>query len=308
MTNEEIIELIAKTITASTGGTMNQQQLDEFILTGIKSSLFLSEIRVETGIQKALKLDKLGVNPRMLRPGVEATAPTAGDNIVPTYRELTPKEVIAYESLSYSWLRQALGGMADFNPDIKTKVEEQVQQLLQKQYMADIVDLYFNGDTGSGTPFLTCIDGFFVKAAADSDVHDDEYSVNSKLYDVFVAMLNALPEQYQQDPADLRFYVSKKTKRRYKTEESLRETLKGDSLRFANIPVYAEDVLVQDVFAIPDDKIILTNPKNLAIGWGTEMLVERDKDIKKRVVDLVMTSTVDTNHVIGDALVVFTEV
>jgi len=308
MTNEEIIQLIMKTITTSAGGNMNQQQLDEFILEGVKSSDFLSEIRIETGIQKSLKLDRLGVNPRMLRPGVEATAPTAGDNISPAYRELTPKEVIAYESLSYSFLRQALGGAADFNPDVKTKVEEQIQALLQAQYLADIVDLFFNGDTGSGTAFLTCLDGLLVKAAADSEVHTDNYSANSKLYDVFTAMLNALPEQYQQDPANLRFYVSKKTKRRYKTEESLRETLKGDSLRFASMPVFCEDVLVKDVFAVPDGKIILTLPKNLSVGWGTEMLVERDKDIKKRVVDLVMTSTVDVNHVIGDALVLFTEV
>lgn len=307
MTNEQIIELILKTITSSTGGNMNQQQLDEFILEGVKSSSFLSEIRVETGIQKSLKLDRLGVNPRMLRPGVEATAPTAGDNVVPAYRELIPAEVVAYESLSYSFLRQALGGAADFNPDVKTKVEMQIQQLLQAQYMADIVDLFFNGDTGSGTDFLTCIDGFLKKAAADGTVHADSYSEASKLYDVFVAMLNALPEQYQQDPADLRFYVSKKNKRRYKTEEALRETLKGDELRFANIPVYCEDVLIRDVFAIPDDKIILTLPKNLAVGWGTEMLIERDKDIKKRVIDLVMTSSVAANYVIGDAVVVFTQ-
>jgi len=307
MTNEQIIELILKTITASTGGNMNQQQLDEFILEGVKSSSFLSEIRVETGIQKSLKLDRLGVNPRMLRPGTEATAPTAGDNVSPGYRELIPVEVIAYESLSYSFLRQALGGAADFNPDVKTRVEMQIQQLLQAQYLADMVDLFFNGDTGSATPFLTCIDGIFVKTAADSDVHTDSFSESSKLYDVFVAMLNALPEQYQQDPANLRFYVSKKTKRQYKSEESLRETLKGDSLRFANLDVYCEDVLVRDVFAMPDDKILLTLPKNLSIGWGTEMLVERDKDIKKRVVDLVMTSTVDVNHVIGDAVVEFTK-
>lgn len=307
MTNEQIIELILKTITASTGGNMNQQQLDEFILEGVKSSNFLSEIRVETGIQKSLKLDTLGITPRMLRPGVEATNATAGDNVSPAYKEITPVEVVAYEQLSYSFLRQALGGAADFNPDVKTRVEAQIQQLLQAQYLSDIVDLFWNGDTTSGTTFLTCLNGVLKKASSDSDVHTDTYTGTSKLYDVFMAMLDALPVQYQQDPSLLRFYVSPKTKRQYKSEESLRETLKGDSLRFANLDVFCEDVLVKSIFAVPDDKIILTLPKNLAVGWGTEMLVERDKNIVKRVVDLVMTSTVDVNYAIPDAVVIFTK-
>lgn len=306
MTNEEILALISKALTTSAGGLMNAQQLEEFILTGVNSSDFLSEIRVETNIAKTLDLDTLGVTPRMLRKGVEVTSPTAGDAITPAKRQLIPTEVIAYEAISYSWLRQALGGMPDFNPDAKSKAEEQIQRLLQQQYLADIVDLYFNGDTDSENDFLKCIDGILVRAAADSGVHKDSFTESSSLHEVMNAMLDELPEPYQQDPDKLRFYVSPKTRRKYRKQESARETIKGDAARYSKMPLYCEDVLVKPVFAIPDDKIILTLPLNNVVGWGTQMMVEREKNILKRQVDLVMASDVDANYVISDAVVVFT--
>lgn len=306
MENEQILALINKAIQISSGGLMNTQQLDAFIEEGVASSDFLQEIRVETGIANSLDLDTIGVLPKMLRKKIELTALSDDQKIKFGGNTLTPVECGLYQQISYKWLRKALGGdRASFNPDMKSKLEEQVQSLLAKQFAQDIVSLMFNGDTGSTDPFFKILNGILKKADTDVNVHTDLYTEETKLEDVFSKCIDLMPDAYLSDLSEMRFYVNPATRRLYKKQISARETEYGDSM-YKNVPVYYEDALVKPVFAVPRNVVVFTKPQNLVVGYGLDMLVERDKDIKKGAIDLVMTSDIDVHYVVSDALVVMT--
>lgn len=303
MTNEQIIALVNKALQTSSGGLVNTQQLQSFIEEAVQTSDFLQEIRVETGIATKLDLDLIGVLPKMLRKKTELTALPPGDNIVPDKRSLTPITCGLHQPISYDWLERALGGEpGNFNPDVVSKLEEQIQAMLSKGHAADVVNLIWNGDTGSADLFFKIIDGILVKMDEDSAVHKEEYTAETKLEDAFDLAINMMPDKYVADLSRLRFYVNPWTRRMYKKEIRARETAMGDEA-YKNNPIYHDDIMVKPVFAVPRNVIVLTYPENIALGYGRQMLVERDKNILKGEIDIVMTTAMDVNHVIGDAVV-----
>ncbi len=307
MTNEEIIAVVKGAITTSTGGLVNPQELQSFIELVVKNSTFLTDIRVETGIQKSLELSTLGIASRVLRKGVEGEAPDS-TGVTIGKRTLTPAEVILYTEITYSWLRKAIGGTADLNPDGNNAALEQVNNLIAAQFANDLVDLAWNGKktTTPANAFVNILDGYLTKAAADDGTHKDTFGDTDKVPDILGEMLDLLPNQYRNRTNELRYFVSPKMESAYRKALGSRNTALGDLMMTKNEPVYYNGILVNPVFAVPDTALMLTMSQNLAVGFGQQMLVEREKDIKKRTVDIVMTSEVDVEYAISDAVVIFT--
>lgn len=304
MDNNQILNMMLKAVIVASGGIMNAQQLEAFILEAVQTSDFLKTIRVETNIAKQLDLDTMGLSIRALRKGVEVTAPNETDALAFNKRSLIPTEVVLYKALSYWWLMKALGGdAAGFNSAVPTKAEEQIRQQLGKLWMADVTDLFWNGDDESGNPFLSIQDGVIKKMNEDDDVEKSTWDENDNLIDVFTAMIDSLAAEYEVDHSMLRFYTSGKLRRQFKRQLAERGTRLGDDSLTKNEPVYVDDILIQPVARFPEDTIVLTLPDNLVVGWGTQMLVERAADIKKRQIDLVMSSHVDNNYVVSKAIV-----
>lgn len=306
MTNEEIIQLVKSTIDTSIGGQMSEQQLQSFIETVVKRSTFLSEIRIESGIYKSLKLSTLGMEARAMRKAVEGAA-ADGVSIAIGERELIPVEVILPVAVTYSFLRKSIGGMPNLNPDATPVVLGQIQNAIANQFANDMVDIAWNGDHTSADAFLKIMDGYLKLIKADTNTSKDTFGSTDKMIDIFDGMLGDLPVEYQNRVNDLKYYLSPAMERKYRRELSEKNTALGDLMTIKNDKAYFQGVQLEPVFAIPDTEICLTLSQNLAVGFGQEMLVERQKEITRRVVNIVTTSDVGVNYAISKAVVLYTK-
>jgi len=304
MTNEQIVALVKGLITTGDGGQLNQQQRDSFIETTVDSSEVLKVIGVERDIAVERKLDILGMASGIIRPGVEGD--DNGVKAEPTFTNklLTPKGWKVVAGITYDKLAQVLGGSGgQLNPDVITKFEQQLTSALGLAAGNDISDILWNGDTASGATYLTVCDGIIKKAAADGDVqsinfNDEDMSVQ------FAAMYAKLPFSWQQRKNMMTYCVSTTEELRYRTELSQRPTGGGDDWLTTNKPLFWNGIPVKSWYMFPESKMLLTPMKNLAIGFGSDMLKERDKDIIKQVVNIVLSGRFDVNYILPEAMVI----
>jgi hypothetical protein len=307
MTNDEIINLVKDLTGIATGGLMNAQQLSEFIETTIEMSDFLREVRVESGIATQLDLDTLGINSRVLRGIVEGQR-AAGAGVNPAKRSLVPTDMILPMEVGFSYLRKALGGNPSSSSEAGNKVNAAIIRAMQKQLATDSVDLAWNGDKSLvADPFLKLVDGFLVKAAACNTVLKGTFSANDKIKDVLKAMKLKLPSKYKINPADLKFYMNPNTEDQYRDELGEKNTTLGDIMIAKNEPAYYKSILCRPLFAVPENKIMLTIPANLVLGYGQTFSTETQRQVLLQQLDIAMTTSLDANFVIPEAVVLFTK-
>jgi len=308
MDNKELIAIVKGIIDTNVGGLVTTKQLDKFITTIVDKSGFLKRGRVERNIATTLQLDRLGIDSRVLRKKVEAVAPTTPTGVTREYEVLTPSKVILYSQLSYDWLQKALGGTPNLNPDSANAVENLVYDLLAKQFANDLVDLGFNGDTTqTGDDFLKIMHGWLKKFSLNASCHNDTYAGSDVLTDIFDAMYEAMPTEFKIDSSKLKYLVNPKTATAYRRLLGERNTALGDLMMVKNEPLYYNGILIDPIWAMPEDHIVLSFDENFAIGFGQNMLVERDKDIKAQTIDLVVTADIAYNCVIPEAVVYYTK-
>ena len=307
MTNEDIIALVKDLVGVSTGGTMNAQQLSEFIETTIEMSDFLQEVRVESGIATSLELDTLGINSRVLRAIVEGQR-AVGAGLKSGKRSLVPVDMMLPMEVGFSYLRKALGGTPSSSSESGNKVNAAILRAMQKQLSTDSVDLAWNGNKALiADPFLKLVDGFLVKADACETVLKGSFGANDKIQNVLDSMIVKLPTGYKIKPEDLRFYMNPNTENKYRKELGERNTALGDLLLVKKEPVYYMDVLCRPLFAVPEERIMLTIPGNLAIGYGQTLSTETQRQVMLQQLDIAMTTSLDANFVIPEAVVLFTK-
>lgn len=304
MTNAEIIALIKSTFISSIGGTLSTQQLDKFITTLIDKSEFLKRIRLEKGIATTRNLDRLGIESRKTRKKVEGVDPNVDADASYGVTALTPVKLMLKTKVTYDFLQKAIGGSLDMNPEAGNALENLIHDLVTTQFGNDITDGFFNFDTEeTGDDFLKTMDGLVKKISANTGVDRDTYASGDALTDVFTDMLDAMPTEHAKDLTKLRFYVNPKLERAYRRAIAERNTALGDLYLIKNEPVYFESVLVDPIWAFPEDKILLSHDANLALGWGQEAMIERDKDIDAQVIKLNISASIDMNVVIPQACV-----
>lgn len=304
MKNEEIIALIKAAYSTSTGGTLSAQQLDKFITTLIDKSEFLKRIRVERNIATSRNLDRLGIESRKTRKKVEGVDPNVEADASHGLEVLTPTKVMLKTTISYDFLQKAIGGDPNFNPEAGNALENLIHELVTKQFGNDIMDGFFNWDTTqTGDDFLKIMNGLVKKITLHADTGKDTYTADNALTDVFADMLDSLPIEFAKDVTKLRFYVNPKLERAYRRSISERNTVLGDTYLVNNTPVHYESVLVDPIWAFPEDKILLTTDENLAIGFGQEMMIERFRDIDAQVIKVNISASVDANIIVPQAVV-----
>jgi hypothetical protein len=312
MDNKEIEAFVTKVmkgmITTGAGGQVNTQQLAAFIETTIDMSGFLKTISNYTDIVNQLDLDTLGIGTGIIRAGVEGINPEELIGITNSKRSLAPIELLVPVAISYEYLRRAIGTNGGaFNPDSVNAVEEAITRAIAKQFATDLVSLFFNGDKTSQDNFTKSIDGIIVKAAADNNVKKGNYTDADPLVTVFKKMLVDLPKKYRDDKASLRYYVSPDTELAYREYLAKRNTQLGDSILFKNEPVYYNGILIEPNFAMPDNRMILTKPENFAVGYGSTMSIDRDKDILARKVVIVSSCYNDFNYRLSELMVMYSK-
>lgn len=297
-------QLISKAITTSnltTGGLLNPEQANKFIDYMVDQSAFLKDIRMERMDGPAKDLDFLGVSSRIVRKGVEATAPTETAGIQTSKKQLNTVEVILPADISISFLEDNIE---------RSGAEDHIARMLAMQFANDLTDLAWNGDTddvGEFKDFLSIDDGFIKlakNALAATHKFDTDDSVDYK-GEVFPGMLGELPNKWKANKSELRFYVSPSVAEAYIEQLTTRQTAWADELiQTGKLPQY-KGITIFPVDYVPDSVIVLTPRKNLALGVQRQFTNDRERKPRKRVIEYTMTSRIDVAQiVVDDALVI----
>lgn len=301
ISNRQLISKAAITTGAlATGGQLNPQQANKFIDYMVDQSAFLKDIRTERMDGPTKDLDFIGVANRIIRKGVEAAEPTDTAGIQTSKKQLNTVEVILPADISISFLEDNIE---------RAGAEDHIARMLAMQFANDLTDLSWNGDTADTGPFkdfVTIDDGFIKLAKGSTQAHKFDTNASADYKGVvFPGMLSLLPNKWKANKSELRYYVSPTVAEAYIEQLTTRQTAWADELlQTGKLPQY-KGVTIFPVDYIPDDVIILTPRKNLAIGIQREFTNDRERKPRKRIIEYTMTSRVDAAQiVVDDALVV----
>jgi hypothetical protein len=291
MRTEEILAKadLAVSDLISTGGYLNPMQANTFIRMLIDQPTLLNEIRVVPMNAPVMEINKIGFTSRILRVApASGTALDAADRSKPVTDKitLTTKEIIAEVHIPYDVLEDNIE---------RGRLEDTIMALIAERASLDLEELLLLGDTTSADAYLALVDG--VLAQATSHVVDYSASMPQITKTVFKAGIKAMPNKYLRNRPALRFYTSPDAHVEYIDSLANRETSLGDTRitdrRFYPAQEVAYGVPVVPAALMPDENYLFTWPKNLIMGIQRQIMIESDRDIRARVLIVVLTLRVD---------------
>jgi hypothetical protein len=101
----------------------------------------------------------------------------------------------------------------------------------------------------------------------------------------------------------MRFYVSPHAEIEWLDGLASRQTPMGDAKIGTHLPQPAFGVPVKAAALMPDENYLFTYPKNIILGVQRKVMVETDRDIRARVLIVVLTMRVDLVYEEEDAVV-----
>jgi len=279
----------------SNGGYLNPIQANTFIRMLIEQPTLLNEIRVVPMNSPTMEINKIGFADRIMRRApASGQALAAADRTKPTTDkvELATKEVIAEVQIPYDVLEDNIE---------RGSLESTIMTLITERAALDLEELLILGDTGSVDTYLNLLDGILVQAT--SHVVDHTATPVAVEKTVFKQMLRAMPNKYLRNRAAMRHYVSPHAEIEYADSLSNRETPLGDRKVVGWMPNYAYGIPVRPAALMPNAKGIFTYPKNLIMGVQRQIMIETDRDIRARVLVVVLTMRLDMKFEEEDAVV-----
>lgn len=258
-TNAQIVNAAGaiKTTDLAAGGALNPEQSKRFLQEVFEATPLLGLIRHETRVAKTGELDKIGIARRILRKKTEDTDDKYRAGVKHSKIEYATTAVRVPWEITEETLRENIEGQ---------RYEDIVTGLMTKQVGCDHEDILVNGDTGVdvGNPdhdFLYVNDGFIKQLEGGSHVVDwAEQNEGAMSMDLFYALLQAIPNKYNN--GNLRWLMSPHRRQeweRYILTEAVTHGGVITDNRVEN-PLSVPTIVVP---SMPDDKIILTDPKNL---------------------------------------------
>ena len=278
----------------SNGGYLNPMQANTFIRMLIDQPTLVNAIRVVPMNAPTMEINKIGFAQRILQK-----APASGVALAAAKRskpvtdkvELLTKEVIAEVHIPYDVLEDNIE---------RGRLEDTIMTLIAERASLDIEELIIHGDTASADEYLALMDGVMKQAISHQVVFSPTSDVTKA---VFKAGLKTMPNKYMRNRAAMRFYVSPNSEIEYADSLSNRETPLGDRKVTGWMPNYAYGVPVEPVALMPDTKYLFTFPKNIILGVQRQIMIETDRDIRARVLVVVLTMRMDLKYEEEDAVV-----
>jgi hypothetical protein len=296
--NSELLQKadIAVSDLQSNGGYLLPEQANAFIRKLLIQPTLLSQARRVLMSSPQRKVNKIQFASRILRPGVSATALSAGDRSKPTTEqiELNTKEVIAEVRLPYDVIednieRGNVGAMTDTGGSPTSGgLKDTIMTLIAERVALDLEELAILGDTGSGDAFLALQDGYLSRFT--SNVVDAGGAPISRT--VLKNGMITMPTQYRRNRAAMRHFLSTEQEIEYRDTINARETPLGDGQYQSVSSVYGAGSPVEGVGLMPGASGLLVNPKNLLFGIQRDVMFETDKIITDRVYVIVVTARV----------------
>ncbi len=279
----------------SDGGYLNPIQANTFIRMLIDQPTLVNAVRVVPMNAPTMEINKIGFAERILRK-----APASGVALPADQRakpatdkvELLTKEVIAEVHLPYDVLEDNIERGA---------LEDTVMSLIAERASLDIEELIILGDLLSADTYLALMDGVLKQAVS----HVVDWTANPVAISksVWKAGIKAMPNKYLRNRASMRFYSSPHTEIEYADSLANRETPFGDSKVTGWTPNFAYGVPIEPAALMPNEKAIFTFPKNIILGVQRQIMIETDRDIRARVLIIVLTMRLDLKYEEEDAVV-----
>jgi hypothetical protein len=279
----------------SNGGYLNPIQSDTFIRMVIEQPTLLNEIRVVPMNAPTMEINKIGFATRILRKApASGTALAANLRSKPTTDKvsLSTKEIIAEVHIPYDVLEDNIE---------RGSLEDTIMALIADRASLDLEELLLQGDTSTvGDDYLAMYDGMLVQAISHQV---DLTGIAGVTKSAFKAGLKAMPNKYLRNRAAMRFYVSPHAEIDFADSLANRETPFGDQKITGWTPNYAFGVPVRPAALMPNTNYLFTYPQNMIMGVQRKIMIETDRDIRARVLIVVLTLRIDIKYEEEDAVV-----
>ncbi len=256
--NSQIIRKAAiETGTLSSGGLLNPEQARKFIRQTFEVTNLSPLVRHELRTAKTGEIDKIGIASRILRKKTENTDDGYRADVKTSQIEYKTTAVRLPWEITEETLRENIEGQS---------FEQAVTDLMTTQLGVDLEDIYLNGDedtesTDKDHDFLYVNDGWIKQIKNGGHVYDVSSETSMSL-DLFYKALGAIPNKYNN--GKLRWIMS--PRRAQEWELFLLNKVVGAG---GAVPesLYTSPVKIPTVEcpSMADDKIILTDPKNLIV-------------------------------------------
>ncbi len=298
MDNRTIIEKadIAVSNLVASGGYLNPEQADRFIELIHEQPTIINKVRTVRMNAPKRKIEKIGFGDRILY-----AAPSSGTALADANRsmpdlglvELTTKEIIAEVWIPYDVLEDNIE---------RGNLENTIMQLITRRAALDLEELILLGDTTLGDPYLALLDGVIKQTPAANVVDGSGITDIGKA--VFKLAVQAMPQKYLRNRALMEHWVSPHMEMEYRDSIAERATSLGDEKISKFTPMFAYGTPVYPVALMPDSRMVFTYPQNVIWGIQRQIMIETDKDIRRRVQIIVLTMRCDVVLETDDACIV----
>jgi len=285
--NRSIVEKadIAVSNLIASGGYLNAEQANAFIRMVIDQPTMINQCRVVRMNAPKRKIEKIGFGSRILR-----AAPASGTALDATKRarpdlgmiELETEEIIAEVWLPYDVLEDNIerGGL-----------EQTIMSMIAERAALDLEELIVLGDTGSSDSYLALCDG--ILSLTPTNLTIDGSGITSIDKGLFKTAIQHMPTRFLRNRAQMQYYVSPHVEMEYRDSIADRATSLGDEKVSKFTPMFAYGTPVTPAAMMPDHKLWLSYPKNVIWGIQRDIMIETDKDIRRRVLIIVLTMRCD---------------
>jgi len=271
------------------GGILLPEQGDRFIRTLIEQPTLLSQARVITMNSPIQKINKIKFGSRILQNASQD--PTANDAVnlgrylkngsKPTTDQvtLTTKEVIAKVLLSYEVIEDNIE---------RDNFQDTLLTLMAQRVAVDLEELIISGDTNSADPYLALLNGLLVKTTHNI-VDGNNESLDPELLS---SMVLAMPKQFR-SIAGQQYWTSSNAEIVMRNTIASRNTGLGDAYLTGTQPITIQGKRLQGIHMMPIGKAILTDPRNIIVGFQRMVRLESFRDIEARQIKFIMTARLD---------------
>jgi HK97 family phage major capsid protein len=293
---------IALSDLTGSGGYLQPEQQKRFFRKIIDTPTIFQKARFIPMSRPQLQINKIGFNNRILvaanqgaiggyETGVTSTrALSPSQRVSPQLGKilLSTSELIAEINLPYEVLEQNIeGGEID-----NTQFQQTVLDMIAEAAARDLEEKIILGDTTSADPYLALQNGI-ITSTVSNIVNNNGGIVSPNL---FRNMINALPPKYRRFINTMNFFVSRTREVDYRLQVSNRQTSLGDAVLTGKAPVSALGVEIAGASQMPDATAMMLAPQNLVVGMQRNIRMEWDRNIRERVIIIVLTMTIDHQY------------
>ncbi len=273
---------------------------DKYVEYATRDTSILVDARQIIMDQQVVNIDRTGFTGRILEPGRETRVPKRAKPEVRQER-LIANELVADVAITDQALRRNIerGGY-----------EDTLINMMAAQAGADWESYAVLGNRGLAEenpeidPLLTEQNGWIAKCR--NHIYSDDTEIagakqGKEVQTMLRSMLKHYPQEYRGDRRSLVYYLDSDTFDDYVEEVGERPTIAGDDAisnyiarPYKGIEIREAPVLneARDIEGV-GTTAMLVNPDNLVYGIFENVTIERDRNVRRRLTDFVLTMEVD---------------